>query len=48
MTTEKCDYDYNNDSLHIHKNKCENCEYYSDCEYVAVVKAIEGVDDDDE
>ena len=39
MTKKKCDYEYEHDNLHIHKNKCEKCKYYLNCHFIEELKA---------
>ena len=38
MQNKKCDYDYKNNNLHIHKNKCEKCKYSEKCDYIKQLK----------
>lgn len=44
MTKKKCDYEYEHDNLHIHKNKCEKCKYYLNCCYVKAIKNLENLE----
>lgn len=38
MQNSKCDKEAENGNLHMHKNKCSMCEFYSECEYIRKLK----------
>ena len=40
MQFDKCDLDYEHGVLHLHKKKCEGCTYYSECEYVKMMREV--------
>ena len=47
MQIDKCDSDYEKGILHLHKNKCEECTYYSECKYVKMLTEVKADADSD-